>query len=95
MKYNFVRIGLVAVAASAALAGCLGDNNDDGPPAYMIDSAAAPPDSASSSVSGFLAFIADMGKAALDGREPFDLAAFNGPTETSDTSEPAATSIDQ
>jgi hypothetical protein len=97
MNYNIIRIGLIAVTASVALAGCLGDsgNDDNAAPGYMIETAAAPPDSAGSSISGFLAFIVDMGKANLEGREPYDLAAFNGPSETSDTTEPVATSIDQ
>ncbi|HEU4459620.1 MAG TPA: hypothetical protein VFR90_10900 [Methylibium sp.] len=84
----------LAVASVALLSACFGGGDDDAP-AYDYNTAAAPPESAAANSGGFLDFVAALGGSSLEGREPFDLSAFNPPTDNADTLEPARTSIDQ
>lgn len=85
---------LLAAALGLALSAC-GGGGDGGTPAYDTATAQTPPDTASLSAQGFLEFIDGMSKLVLDGREPFDLAAFMGPADNADTAEPVRLSIDR
>jgi predicted small lipoprotein YifL len=92
MRNKTLKTLLLAASVSVALAACGG--NDDGP-GYDANTASTPPDTASASSQGFVDFVASLANAMVDGREGYDLSAFNLPTDNVDTLEPARTSIDQ
>jgi predicted small lipoprotein YifL len=92
MRNTTFKASLLAASVSIALVACGG--GDDGP-GYDANTASTPPDTASASTQGFIDFIASLANASVDGREAYDLSAFNLPTNNVDTLEPARTSIDQ
>ncbi len=88
---RFNRPGMAGLAAvllvSGGLAGCFG-GGDDSTPVAGSDPLATVPDSATQSVSGFIAYLVALAANLSDSREPIDVSALTLPT--SDTTEPEA-----
>lgn len=91
MRNRTFKATLLAAATSLALVACGGS---DDPPGYDANTASTPPDTAAASSAGFTEFLSSLANTMLDSREPYDLTAFNQPTDNVDTLEPAPTSID-